>query len=345
MKRTFSILLVLSLISAVLLSFTGCKKQQKKVVIPESERVGIDSLGVDAATGDKRNVNRAYIKNYWGGSPFDLHDETLLSGETAMKLIDEINSLPDVYGDENDDPAYMIDLHYYDENHIEHNSKKNGYGGFPDNWKQIIAYTNEISEGREGLTDSTDLVRVDADHLREHFGITDDMLPEGVTVEEFFEIYPVTYFDLYNSTGLTSVLITDNIRDFKYGYYNLISHRIYKDTVPATSDAQSLKEYAEENLDSITSADDICVTGTFMDHEFQIVRFDNFEKWQTDTGVDRVNVKYDDDTIDIYYDREAGYEGAFYREKHLVYVDPSNRFLIITEDQINYDVINAYFNR
>ena len=82
-----------------------------------------------------------------------------------------------------------------------------------------------------------------------------------------------------------------------------------------------------------------------MDHEFQIVRFDNFEKWQTDTGVDRVNVKYDDDTIDIYYDREAGYEGAFYREKHLVYVDPSNRFLIITEDQINYDIINTYFNR
>jgi hypothetical protein len=324
----------MSLLSAMVFSFTGCTGQKK--------RVGISWLSVKAATGDRHDTNCVILNNNWGESEYTRKHEAVFSSDSAMKLIDEINALPDIYGDENDDPSYMISLSYYDADGNSFSLWKNGYGIFPDNWEQIITYTNEIADGRDSLSYSTDLVRVDEELLKTQFGMTEDMLPEGVTIEKFIEDTKLTYFDLYGNTSAYAV--DSYVRNYKYDYYNLASRKIHEDTAPSVSDKLSLEEYAKENLDSIISSDDIFVTGTFMDQEFQIVRFDNFADWKHNSG-GADDVVHNDGTVDICYLRDAGCEGMTYSEEYMVFVDASNRFLIITEEGVDYDIINAYFNR
>ena len=171
--------------------------------------------------------------------------------------------------------------------------------------------------------------------------MTDEMLPEGVTVEKFLEDTGLRYFNVFGFGKFNSDYA---VRNYTYDYYDLTSRRITEDSKPSASDKDSLKAYAEENLDSIDSEDDICITGSYNGVVYEIVRFDSFETWKKDTNVDGTEVNFNDDTIDIVYMRDAGCEGMTYGETHYVYVDPSNRFLVITEC-MDYDVINAFFNR
>ena len=80
-----------------------------------------------------------------------------------------------------------------------------------------------------------------------------------------------------------------------------------------------------------------------MDYGFEIVRFDCFDTWKKDKGVSGTSVN-NDKTMDIVFDIDLHMEGMHSTKIYYVYVDPSNRFLIITRCE-EYDAINAYFNR
>ena len=82
--------------------------------------------------------------------------------------------------------AYCIVLDYYDENHDEKRIYKHGYGEYPDNWSKIVADINEVTENTGNLSDSTDLVTIDADYLRANskFDLHEDTYPDGVTLED-----------------------------------------------------------------------------------------------------------------------------------------------------------------
>ena len=335
MKRTVSIIMAISLFAAMIFSFAGCADQDLV------KKDAINSLSIITATGHVENVNYASIKNDWGRDQNPKFDYTRFKGETAMKLVDEIMSLPDVFGDANDPDAYMIRLDYFDETGFEKAVMKYGYGSFPDNWSKIISYTNDIANGGTALTDSTEIETLNADMLRSECGMTDEMLPEDVTVEKFLEDTGLRYFEVFGFGKFNSDYA---VRNYTYDYYDLTSRRITEDSTPSASDKDSLKAYAEENLDSIDSEDEICITGSYNGVVYEIVRFDSFETWKKDTNVDGTEVNFNDDTIDIVYMRDAGCEGMTYGETHYVYVDPSNRFLVITEC-MDYDVINAFFNR
>ena len=312
----------------VVLSIGGCT---------DNSCTGIYALGIDSATGDRENNNCIAIVQ-GVGDPYKESNVLLMTGETAMKLIDEIRSLPDVFGNENDPFAYEIRLQYYDENKDRVMVIKTGYGAFPDNWGTIVSYTNEISTVHK-LTDSTDLVVIDADLLRTEFGMSDDMFPEDVTVEKFLEDTGISYPDLYSP----HFILENTVRYYAYDYYKLASHRIKEDTAASASDEAQLEEYAGEHLDSIDQVSDISVKGLFEGYEFDIVRFDSFDEWKNESGV-KGNKEDFDHTIDIYYERPVGPEGMTRRETHYVYVDPSNRFLIITECK-DYAVISEYLGR
>ena len=99
MKRTFSTVLAILLFAAMIFSFAGCADQDLV------KKDAINSLSIITATGHVENVNYASIKNDWGRDQNPKFDYTRFKGETAMKLVDEINSLPDVFGDANDPDA------------------------------------------------------------------------------------------------------------------------------------------------------------------------------------------------------------------------------------------------
>lgn len=296
-------------------------------------KVGISWLIIMSATGNKENKNIVSVSTGYQGRNIEN-----MIGETALKLKDELLALPDVLGDENDPESYFISMRYYDDEHNEVNVQKLGYGQFPANWDLIVSYVNSISD-RDKLTNSTDIVVVDAELLRREFDLTQSMLPPGVTVEQFIEDTDLNYFSLYDGYYNTKA----QVMKYKYDYYNLTSHRIKNDTTASPSDSASLKEYAKANLDTIESESDICIIGDFMDYGFQIVRFDSFDTWKKENGVSGT-VGNPDGTEDIMYDIDLHMEGMHKTETHYVYVDPSYRFLIITMCD-EYDVINAYFNR
>lgn len=335
MKNRFRIaktVLIFTLLSAIVLTVAGCKEKD----YDPSKKVGIDKLEVISATGNKDNWNNLLRYNRWDDSEYS----AWLRSDKAMKLIDEINKLPDVFGDDSDPYAYKIDIVYYDANSEWQCALKLGYGGFPDNWGTIVAYVNEITPDRhKKLADSTDIVTFDSAFLRENFDISDDMLPEGVTVDGFLEDTGLTYEDVSSGSFHMDIYVSN----YKYGYYGIASHRITEDTQGSRSDAESLRSYAEENLDTIGECGDISITGNYQKYGFEIVRFDRFEEWKQDRGVSGYRTRQDK-TVDIYYETDAHFEEKMNYEDYYVYVDPSNRFLIITKCK-DYDVINAFFNR
>ena len=330
-KNLISLIMFITVMSLLI---TGCSETK------DYSKKGIYALGIDAATGDRQNNNCIVLVNDWGEPGYyNESNYDLMTGDAAMKLIEKIIALPDVLGNEDDHFAYEISLQYYDKDQNLIKVKKTGYGTFREDWKEIVSYANDINPKKQKLTDSTDIVVIDADLLRKEFDLKDDDLPDGVSVERFLEDTGLRYPDLY-SPGYH---IESYVKKYCYDYYNIASHRIKEDSQATASNPSSLKEYAQSNLDEINFSDDMSISGSFKGNEFEIVRFDCFEDWKIKTKVDGIEVS-NDDTIDINYMRDAGMEDMTYSETYYVYVDESGRFLIITKCN-DYEIINEYFDK
>lgn len=332
----------LFLLSVMVLNISGCRLI-RKVIYPEDK--GIRFLRFIAATGNKENDNCILISNNYGLYGKKLSNYRQLTSDTAYELIEEVTALPDVYGDESEPFAYYISLDYYDKNKNYVEVDKYGYGGFPDNWIKIVELTNSVAEKEiERLTYSTDIVEINGDLLRKEFGITDEMLPKGVTVDKFAEDTNYTYRDLYESYFNTQYYVSN----YCYDYYDFAQYKITKDSVAAASDSKALKEYAEPRLDDITSESDISIIGKVSGQYFEIVRFDCFDEWKTLNDISEYDMMTNDDqTLDISRTVILQQEGMLGTDSRLVFVDPTSRFLIIISGaaypdyNFLYDFINS----
>lgn len=305
----------------------------------EATRVGIDRLSFVSATGDKDNDNIAEFRNHWGLFEETDFDESLLSGDKAMELIDEIKALPEVYGDREKDHAYSITLEYYDENNEEKRLYRYGYGGFPDNWSKIVADINEVTENTCNINDSTDLVTIDADYLRANyrFDLHEDDYPEGVTLEDVIAKYPVSYYEVY---GFGYSVVDVNLGLYLYDYYDLPSHKLTQNSTANASSYDDLLEFADKYLDSVYNQREVSVIGKYKDWEFEIVKFDCLEEWKSSSYVTETN--YDDDgTVSFVRDIPAGCEGMTCRDNYDPYLEPSGRFVIVTNCR-DYNVIHEF---
>ena len=318
-------LLFLLLLSAMALGISGCFYNPKPIY---PEDTGIKYLKFVAATGNKEHDNCIFISNDYGAYGEERSNYLQLTSDTANELIEEISALPDVYGDESEQFAYFISLDYYDENKNLVSLDKYGYGGFPENWSDIVAHTNYLAvKERETLTDSTDIVEINGDLLRKEFGINDEMLPEGVTVEKFAEDSSFTYRDLYEAGNFPKDFY---ISEYCYNYYDFKQYKITKDSVAIASDSKALKEYAESHLNSIISESDISIYGEINGKTLEIVRFDCFEEWKRLNEISEYDMETNDDqTLDIAKTVRLQQEGMIGTDHRYIFVDKTNRFLII----------------
>ena len=306
----------------------------------ESTRVGIDRIHFVSATGDKYNTNIAEFHNHWGMFEDTDFDESLLSGDKAMELIDEIIALPEVYGDKDEQYAYSITLEYYDDNHVEKSVYRYGYGGFPDNWSKIVADINEVTKNTGNLSDSTDLVTIDADYLRANyrFDLHEDDYPEGVTLEDVIAKYPVSYYEVY---GFGYSVVDVNLGLYLYDYYDLPSHKLTQNSTANSSDYDDLLEFADKYLDSVYNQREVSVIGKYKDWEFEIVKLDKLDEWKNSSYVTETVVNEDDGTLHFVRDIPAGLEGMTCRDNYDPYLDPSGRFVIVTNCR-DYNVIHEF---
>lgn len=324
--------------SLVLLLMTGCKEQVAVHTNLPGQKTGIERLEVLSTTGDKNNPNYIDIRNWWDSKSLkNDFDNKLFDSETAWILLDEIMALPD--GNYEDGPlAYKIYITYYDEKYNEHSILKYGYGKFPDNWPTIISHINEITEGTANLTDSTELTVIDGEFLKKNFNVWEDKLPEGVTLDDVLEKYPITYEELF----VRNRSFNYNIDDYMYDYYDLASFKPTLDMPAESSDMDALREYADEHLDSYYERE-YSVDGEYNDIEFEIALYDHFDEWKNTSCVVEV-VSYEDNTFDLVRELDAGCEGMTVRDIWEVFIDPSHRFVIITE-YADSETLKEFFDK
>ena len=97
--------------------------------------------------------------------------------------------------------------------------------------------------------------------------------------------------------------------------------------------------YAESKLQTIDNKTELSIRGTFQDYNFLIVRSDMREKWLEENSYS--GFQYYDGYASISYGRQ-GREWMIIPETLAVYLDPSDKFIIITNCN-DYKVIAEFF--
>lgn len=97
--------------------------------------------------------------------------------------------------------------------------------------------------------------------------------------------------------------------------------------------------YAESKLQTIDNKTELSIRGTFQDYNFLIVRSDMREKWLEENSYS--GFQYYDGYASISYGRQ-GREWMTIPETLAVYIDPSDKFIIITNCN-DYKIIAEFF--
>ncbi len=330
-----------------LLLTAGCSSQAK-----EDDHIAIESLYFVSATGNIYNTNSFFITEDEGrGIDFSDWDEDNLESEEATKLIEEIKNIPDNESNTGD-LAYHIILVYSDGD-SKQEIEKTGYNEFPDNWEEIVSLTNEILDGAGEISDSTDIVKIDAFHLSGFWFYDGQDLPGQITVNMLIEEMPITYETLYNPQNPTNLEV--EINRFLKDYYNLSSRQI-KQLSPCPSTTEELMSFADSKLDyiadnestiSITPSSvklgEVAVMGYHRDRLFVMFKYDEFESWMNETEDRSFQTDSDGNLSYSYYSTAGLEEGMAYSENMNMYTDPSDKFIILTNTE-DYDIISEVVN-
>lgn len=232
--------LLLSTVILISIMLVGCSSQ-------EDDHIAIESIYFVSATGNKYNTNCFFIKGEEGrGINLSDWDEDNLESEEAAELIEEIKNIPDNESNTGD-LAYHIILVYSDGD-SKQEIEKTGYDKFPDNWEKIVSLTNDILDGAGEISDSTDIVKIDAFHLSGFWFYDGHDLPGQVTVNMLIDGMPITYETLYNPQ--TPVDLKTGINKYLMGYFNLSSRQV-KQLSPCPSTTEELMSFADSKLDYI----------------------------------------------------------------------------------------------
>lgn len=318
MKKSLSFLSTILMIVILALTFGACKTNAAK----------INSLSFISATGTKENTNCLFVSEFATSyMPVTSYDASKLSSESAAKLIDEINAVPDATNAQGP-LAYKIEMIYTDKDSSVHEIKKEGYGGFPSNWDTIVQLVNDVAGQPGVVNNSKDIVTIDADYVEKNFGITNADLPEGITVDDLINNVPLTYETLYNPNK--GDFEPDKvIYDYLYDFYNIDSHKISV-LNPSASTELELKAFADHRLDTIEEEGTISYSGKYLGNDFKIVKYDEFGNLIQNNEYADLE-KNSDNSLKFVFDQPAadgGEEGSSYTMD--IYVDSSNRFIILT---------------
>lgn len=313
MKKSSSVISAILMVAILVVSLCACSMSQTK----------INSLNFISATGDAQNTNCLFASSY--ATSFmenGTYNVSNLQSESALQLIKEIEAIPDPANAQGP-LAFKIELVYTDEKAQVHEVKKTGYGAFPANWDTVVKLVNDITENRAGITASKDIVTIDADYILANYDISDDVLPEDVTVEDLVRDIPITYDKLYDPAEPFD--LDKAIYDFTDSYYDISSHKLYK-FMPSASTTAEMQAFADHRLDSVESTTTMSATGKLGEYVFEIYKYDEFQTYISNSEYADLITTTDGSLRYTYSDEEKTQELD-------VYVDSSNRFIVLTDCQ------------
>ncbi len=329
MRRAFTRTVVLFLVVLITLSFFGCS--------PEKE--AIESLYFVSATGDIYNTNCFFASPTEGyGFDFNSWSSENLKGKAARKLITEINNIPD-NGKDKGDLAYHIKLVYnYGDSKKE--LEKKGYDSFPENWEEIVSLINDLLDGKGEISDSRDIVTIDAEFLKTNCFYDGSNLPLSMSVEDLIDEMPITYEKLFDPQHYC--YLPDEVNNFLYDYCDIGSREI-KELDPIPSSSKELRSFALKKLDDLDQITDIMAVGKYRGTSFIIFRYDEFESWMNETDERDFQVMSNGSLSYIYQSTEGLEEGMSKSDTRFIYSDPSQKFLILTGSK-DYGIISEVTN-
>lgn len=371
MKKAFLEKLVSALmISSILFCLIGCYSESGDAydVIrppkPSEPVTEISRLNFVPAIGYyKVNKNLHYCfyidtEKYWyqyrSGLSFMLesdYDFSLLSSQSALDFIKEVEAIPDGTSESDGPFALKIDMEYKDPDGVTHPVVKRVYGALPENWSNIVKLANELTMQRMEIPDSRRITVVNGSYLSEYHRIREYNYPQGVSLDKIINELGITYEYLYDETLRFQSDHQDVwtlIDKYTFDYLNMTDYSYFDNTQPESSTADELKEYAGKHLDNIISINDVSAVGTFRDYDFEIIRSECFEKWRKDNGVELGQYKYDMGRNLMAYGHESGEEtqSCKYFE---CYIDPSHKYIIVIPDTTagynlrNYNIAYDFF--
>ena len=333
MKRLILLKTFICIMFALLLT-AGCSSQAK-----EDDHIAIESLYFVSATGDIYNTYSFFITEDEGrGIDFSDWDEDNLESEEATKLIEEIKNIPDNESNTGD-LAYHIILVYSDGD-SKQEIEKTGYNEFPENWEKIVSLINDLLDGKGEISDSRDIVTIDAEFLKTNCFYDGSNLPLSMSVEDLIDEMPITYEKLFDPQHYC--YLPNEVNNFLYDYCDIGSREI-KELDPIPSSSKELRSFALKKLDDLDQITDIMAVGKYRGTSFIIFRYDEFESWMNETDERDFQVMSNGSLSYIYQSTEGLEEGMSKSDTRFIYSDPSQKFLILTGSE-DYGIISEVIN-
>ena len=276
----------------------------------------------------------------YSGNSFRMDEESLadkwcakFSSDEAKQLIEAISGIQDTATD-GQQLAFVIRISYIEDGVVNVIEKK-GYDSFPDNWEHIVKLTNIVANGYAEVTDSRDIVTVDAEYLRDNFPalIDESVLSDDMSLDDVVTDLPITYMTLYDPDS-RCLNVQSLITDYLFDYYKLRDNQLSDlSENPPSSTTEELNAFAEEKLDEISMSSSMHCVGTYNGLEYTIIRSDSIQEWLLESP-----------NYEFY-----SYDGILECRKHIdfaesenigpagmIFVDSSGRFLILTDESSNY---------
>ena len=274
-----------------------------------------------------------------------------LSSEAAWKLIEQVSALPDAESDEGE-LAFIIRIKYIKDGQ-EILLEKRGYDTFPENWKEIVATTNEVAKGYCEVSDKTEIMKVDALYIRTHCDdLNEKVLPKDVTLEDVIESRHIDYLTIYDpDQNRMYGKVQPELIEYLFDYYGISEYVVRElDDDPPKSSYGDMIMCAEnifrmKDLNDGIHGDDSSVS-TFGKHdgyEYQIVRYDSLYQWMnywnTRPG-DSHQFVVEDGCVKYQSEENGPDDGmmTLHERDDYVFVDKTGQYLILVDsNSINFE--------
>ena len=194
-----TVLITVGAVTAGVLLFIGGKKIQKKINETPEKLIKIEIYTTDIRPGQCFSVEyprKAYYLVKAGeegkfGRTETRKLENSVSTEDVSKA--ELNQIIEAVRKvkENSNKDYKEDVAYFVS--VQYEQKKGyctvgayGYGGYPEGWDELVALTNGLCGG-DYLSETPTVQSLTEEWFSETFGIYEEDLPDGFTVDDFMK--------------------------------------------------------------------------------------------------------------------------------------------------------------
>lgn len=228
-KKIKYVAITIGAAAAVFLAAIGIKKGVTAWKETPVELFAVRVYTTDFRPGQYMAVNypstasyfaKAGVEDKYGRIEYTTLNGRISPGELSKKQFKAIiqaakNLKANSVKDNNKQFAYHIEVVYKQKDGGYGKVSAVGYGEYPEGWAEFVRLTNEIC-GYDYLSENPETAELTEEWFSENFGITEDDLPDGVTVEDFMKARKIRMESISGYYGVIDTANFDAAKELKY---------------------------------------------------------------------------------------------------------------------------------